>query len=66
MTLGLIAALLGSTKQFLGLIYVVVMIVMVIFGFVAQAPQSPYARYAVWPVAVLLAIIGWVLFGPGN
>jgi sugar phosphate permease len=59
----LLAALLNSTKEFLGLVYLIIMIAVVIFGFVGTAnPQ--YGRYAAWPVVVCLAIIGWILFGP--
>lgn len=63
----LLAALMNSTKEFLGLVYVIIMIVLIAFGFFSQAnPASPYARYGAWPVVILLAIIGWVLFGPGG
>ena len=60
----ILAALLSSTKEFLGLVYLIVMIGVIVFGFVPQG--SPYSRYAFWPVVICLAILGWILFGPGT
>jgi hypothetical protein len=63
----ILAALMNSTKDFLGLVYLIVMIGVIVFGFIGSAnPQSPYVRYAGWPIVVCLAILGWVLFGPGG
>lgn len=62
----ILTALLGSTKQFLGLVFIIIMIILVCFGFYGQAnPSGPYIRYGTWPIIILLAIVGWVLFGPG-
>jgi hypothetical protein len=59
-----LAALMNSTDEFLGLIYIIIMVVLGVFAFVP--PASPYARFALLPIFVCLAIIGWVLFGPGG